>query len=131
MSITILPLPFTQSDLDAETVVGLQNMLQQYRIQAYTILHMIQDTINAKNTPLVAPVISPNGGSFGTAQTVTITAPVGATIYYTTDGNDPTSASTVYSAPITVSANGEVKAIAAQTNFITSSVAEAVFIVTR
>jgi len=58
--------------------------------------------------PAVAtPAISPAGGTFTTAQTVTLsdTAP-GATIYYTTNGSTPTTSSTRYSAPFTVSAPG-------------------------
>ena len=38
---------------------------------------------------LQAPVISPDGGSFTTHQTVTISNTYGGTIYYTTDGSSP------------------------------------------
>ena len=43
---------------------------------------------------------------------VTITAAEGADIYYTTDGTEPTTASTKYTAPFAITANVTVKAIA-------------------
>ena len=63
--------------------------------------------------PTVAtPTIEPASGTYAEAQTVTITAEEGATVYYTTDGSEPTTASAVYSEPFTVSETATVKAIA-------------------
>lgn len=64
------------------------------------------------NTPttVAAPTIAVTGE--GTSRTVTISATSGASIYYTTDGNDPTSASTAYSEALTISESCTVKAIA-------------------
>lgn len=60
-----------------------------------------------------APVITPDGGSFTGSQTVTITcATDGATIYYTTDGTEPTASSTKYSGEFTITATATIKAIA-------------------
>ena len=47
----------------------------------------------------------------------------GATIYYTTDGSEPTVNSTKYSTPITLTQNGMLKALAAKENYDNSQVA--------
>jgi hypothetical protein len=61
-----------------------------------------------------APTFTPAGGTFSTAQEVTISDADGsAVIYYTTNGSTPTTASAVYSGPITVSADETLRAIAA------------------
>ena len=73
------------------------------------------------------PVIEPNGGTFAAAQTVTMTAGEGCTIYYTTDGTDPTSESTEYTAPFTVSEDCTVKAIAYDEDDNPSVIASAEF----
>ena len=75
---------------------------------------------------VAAPTITPNGGEFLTTQQVTLSAEDGASIYYTLDGNDPTSSSTPYTAPFTLTATTTVKAIAVK-NDETSSVASATF----
>ena len=50
--------------------------------------------------------------SFVTSTEVTLSAEDGATIYYTIDGTDPTTSSTKYTAPFTLTATKVVKAIA-------------------
>jgi Chitobiase/beta-hexosaminidase C-terminal domain len=66
------------------------------------------------NLPVNPPTFSPAAGSYTSAQSVTISdTTTGATIYYTTDGSAPTTSSTVYSAPIAVSATETLNAIAA------------------
>lgn len=60
---------------------------------------------------VAAPTIS-GITDFEETTTVTLTAAEGTSVYYTTDGTDPTTASTAYSAPFTLDASATVKAIA-------------------
>ncbi|MCM1094515.1 MAG: chitobiase/beta-hexosaminidase C-terminal domain-containing protein [Lachnospiraceae bacterium] len=55
--------------------------------------------------------------------TVTITAAAGAVIYYTTDGTEPTEASTVYTEPLVLHDAATVKAFATLDGYLPSSVA--------
>jgi len=72
------------------------------------------------------PTFSPAAGSVAAGTTVTIsTATDGATIYYTTDGTNPTTESSVYSAPITINAATTIKAISVKDGFPNSDVVEA------
>jgi LysM repeat protein len=80
---------------------------------------------------LPTPTFSPVAGTYATSQTVTISdATAGATIYYTTNGTTPTTSSTVYSAPITVSATETLEAIAVETGYTNSTVGSAVYTIT-
>ncbi len=77
------------------------------------------------------PTFSPSGGTYTTAQTVTISDTTsGATIYYTTNGTTPTTASAVYSGPITVSATETIEAIAVATGYTQSGVGSAAYTIT-
>src|SRR5207237_6259328 len=71
-----------------------------------------------------APTFSPAGGSYATAQTVTIgTTTAGASIRYTTDGSTPTSTTgTLYSGPVTIGTTTTLKAIAFASGFSDSAV---------
>jgi hypothetical protein len=74
------------------------------------------------------PSFSPPAGTYSSPQMVTISdATAGATIYYTTDGSTPTTASTVFTAPITVNTTETIKAIATATGFANSVVATAIY----
>ena len=57
-----------------------------------------------------APSFSPAPGIYTSAQNVTITAADGTPIYYTLDGSNPTTSSSVYSSPISISESKTIKA---------------------
>ena len=78
-------------------------------------------------TPAGPLVFTPASGSYATAQTVSISATPGTTIYYTTDGTQPTSSSAVYGTPIAVSASETILAIAVETGQPSSATASAVY----
>lgn len=82
-------------------------------------------------TPQVeTPIFTPQGGTYEGAQNVTISTTTNeATIYYTTDGTDPTTNSDIYSSAITVSSTTTIKAIATKDSYDNSSVATASYII--
>jgi hypothetical protein len=77
-------------------------------------------TLNA-----IAPVLAPPGGTYNGPQSVTLTtATSGAQIYFTTNGIAPTTESTQYTAPISVTVSGmQIQAIAALSGYNNSPVA--------
>ena len=76
---------------------------------------------------LAAPKFSVAGGTYSSAQTVSISAASGATIYYTTNGTTPTTSSTKYSGAIKVSSSQTLEAIAVETGYTNSPVATATY----
>jgi Chitobiase/beta-hexosaminidase C-terminal domain/Legume lectin domain len=78
-----------------------------------------------------APVFSPAAGTYSTAQSVAISsATKGAVIYYTTNGTTPTTASTVYSGPMTVgTGTTTIEAIAVASGSSPSAVVTAKYVV--
>ncbi len=63
-------------------------------------------------TGVVAPVISGTTPFYGSTEVSMSCETEGASIYYTTDGTDPTANSTLYSAPFTITEACTVKAVA-------------------
>jgi hypothetical protein len=79
-----------------------------------------------------APVISPAGGTYVTAQTVSITCvTVGASIRYTLDGSSPSSTEgTLYAGSFTLSSSATIKAIAYKADWENSSIASNTYTIT-
>lgn len=94
----------------------------QKRVQLYTA--------GAVDPSFVAsPKITPVTATYYAAQTVTIScATDGATIYYTTDGNVPTTESTVYTEPFTVEETTNIKAFAVKGEYSSAVVEELITI---
>ena len=77
---------------------------------------------------VATPTFSPSGGTYTSAQSVTISCSTpGATIRYTTNGSEPTSSSTIYSRPINVSSTTTIKAKAFKDGWTPSSTASATY----
>lgn len=80
---------------------------------------------------VATPTFSVEEGSYTEAQTVTITcATEGATIYYTTDGTEPTASSTEYTGAISINETTTLKAIAVKDGQ-SSAVAEATYTISE
>jgi hypothetical protein len=84
-------------------------------------------------TGMATPTFDPAGGIYSSAQSVAISdATAGATIYYTTDGSDPTNSPTAvpYTSPIAIAANTTIlKAIAGAADSVYSAVASSTYTV--
>lgn len=82
-------------------------------------------------TPTVAtPVFSMASGTYYETIEVEITcATEGATIYYTTDGSDPTEDSEIYEEPIVVESDMTIKAIAMMEGYDNSGIASASYVI--
>ncbi len=79
-------------------------------------------------TAVATPTFSPAAGTYSSTQSVALSDTTsGATIYYTTDGSSPTTASTKYTGAISVPATTTLKAIAVATGFSNSAVASATY----
>ena len=87
----------------------------------------------ASGGAVATPVISPNGGTFTSTQSVTLSiSTTGAAIRYTTDGSAPGATSTLYAGAISVSAPGAtIKAIGIKSGMTASAVASTVFTISQ
>ena len=89
-------------------------------------------TINIPPQTVATPAFSPDAGTYTEAQSVTISCETtGATIYYTTDGSNPSSSSTAYSGAITVGETTTIKAIAVKEGMTDSSVASTTYTISE
>ena len=102
--------------------IGLRSNSGALYIESLTIVWEDGTSSSGVSTP----VISGTTPFVGSTQVSISCETSGASIYYTTDGNDPTTSSTLYSAPFTINATTTVKAIAVK-NSQTSNVASMLF----
>src|SRR5438445_11204846 len=77
---------------------------------------------------VATPTITPNGGSFSGSVSVSMaTATSGASIYYTTDGSNPTQSSALYTGAMTITSTETVNAKGFMSGNNPSAVASASF----
>lgn len=98
-------------------------------ITAYEAMHRLPpSSLCSQETIVSAPAFSTPGGTYNSAQTVSIsTSTTGAIIRYTKDGTVPTETSPTYSGTITVSSTTTLKARAWKTGFTPSSTTTATY----
>jgi hypothetical protein len=114
------PVTVSASEKLQATAIAPNSSLSAVASAAYTI-----------NLPAATPAFSVAPGTYTSTQTVSITdATAGAAIYYTTNGTTPTTSSSVYSGPITVSATETVEAIAVAPKYSNSAIASAAYTIT-
>jgi alpha-L-arabinofuranosidase len=83
----------------------------------------------AISATLPLPVMMPVSGTYANSETVTLTASPGAAIYYTTNGSTPTTSSSIYSAPLTVTQAETVQAIAVAPGYANTPVVSASYVI--
>ena len=87
---------------------------------ADTVLYAVWQPLSS----VASPTANPTSGEIESGAKITLsTATAGATIHYTTNGSAPTTSSTAYSSPITVTSATTIKAIAAKSGMTNSPVA--------
>ncbi len=80
--------------------------------------------------PAAAPTFQPAPGTYGTAQSVTLSSTTpGFSIYYTTNGTTPTVNSTHYTGAIAVSSSMTIEAITTASGFSPSPVASGAYVI--
>lgn len=87
-------------------VISFTNTAKAFYIKSITI------TYTADADAVAKPTFTPAATDFVGSATVTLTAGEGLDIYYTLDGTEPTTVSTKYAEPFTLTATTTVKAIA-------------------
>jgi Chitobiase/beta-hexosaminidase C-terminal domain len=121
--------PTTSSSVySAPITVGATETLQAIAAATGYTSSAVKSAVITINLAALAPTFSIGSGSYTSAQTVTISTltPL-ATIYYTTNGTTPTSSSSVYSGPITVSSSETVEAVAIALSLVASPVSSATY----
>ncbi|MCL2718503.1 MAG: YDG domain-containing protein [Lachnospiraceae bacterium] len=121
---------FSSTNILAGKVPG--DTVTAYKRMAGTNNYYVSDKASASLTlPLftaATPVASPNGSKFTGSQSITLsTASNGAKIYYTTNGSNPTAASTEYTGAFIVDNTTQVRAVAVKEGMLDSAVMTANF----
>lgn len=122
-SSTFNPGYVTQNDV---TVTWTGNAAS-FTIKASAQFRVVKIVVTtAEGSTVTAPTITPDGGDILASQQISMSAEDGASIYYTINGNNPTTSSTLYTAPFTLNSGATVKAIAVKDG-VSSTVTSATF----
>jgi hypothetical protein len=112
--------PLTVSASETISATAISKTYQ--KSQMVTVAYVIK-------AAAAAPTLSLAPGTYATPVTVEIKAPTtGATIYYTTNGQTPTTSSARYTAPVKVSSTATVKAVAVISN-ASSPITTAIYVI--
>lgn len=128
------PIAPTEANKNVDTIAvpvyGTDNSIVGYK----TIVNVPKpngDNFQSGLKQVAAVSASVTPGAYTKAQNVTLTSDTAdAEIYYTTDGSTPTTASTKYSAAISVATSTTINAIAVKTGMVPSSVSEFAYTIT-
>ncbi len=123
--------PTTSSTLYSGPIsVGATETLQAVAISSGFSISPTASALFTITLPAATPTFTPGAGTDTSIQSVSIaSATQGATIYYTTNGTTPTTASTVYAGPVTVGSSETLEAIATATGSTTSTVGTAAYVI--
>lgn len=86
--------------------------------------------IYAIDTSSPTPSASPSGGTYDSAQTVTLNSDEPSAIYYTTDGSEPTNSSSIFTDPLNIATDTTIKILAIDIAGNTSPVVVANYVIT-
>jgi YD repeat-containing protein len=93
----------------APLTIAVSTTLKYFAVDTAGNAETVKSQTYAIDTTPPVTTATPAGGTYASAQTVTLSANEPATIYYTTNGTTPTTSSSVYSAPLTISASTTLK----------------------
>jgi Chitobiase/beta-hexosaminidase C-terminal domain len=111
-------------------LVGIPETIRAIAVASGSTPSAVASAVYTIAYPVTEPRFSIPGGTFSSPQTVAITdSQAGAAIYYTANGQTPTSASTLYTGPIRVGSTEIVKAIATAHGLPNSVVASASYVI--
>ena len=143
VSISVIPaaatIRYTLDDSEPSLVNGL-TYTAAFPIQGHTVVKayayldnwLDSDVATAEYFFVVSnPVITPSGGSFAAAQTISMSVgTAGASIRYTLDGSNPTPEyGDQYLAPFELTASATVKAIAYRSDWISSNIVSQSYVI--
>ena len=118
------------ADVQVGDIVIISGNLILYNEDIYEFAQgcKLESLVHPAATICAAPTFNPESGEVVAGAKVTIsTTTEDATIHYTIDGTEPTTSSSVYSEPITITETTTIKAIAVKEGMTNSTVATATY----